>query len=138
MHRMLWLRVGSQRLHLLKLAGAFLILAGLLKVGEATYGLTVIMEKANFARLNPASVPQLFGWAVGPSYQFDWQNVVGVLMGPIANLVFWFGITTLAIILYQSGKLVFPIEEYEEKIRDHHASLIRKALSARREKAKGR
>ncbi|MFH1199886.1 MAG: hypothetical protein V1708_02355, partial [Candidatus Micrarchaeota archaeon] len=127
MYRVLWFKIGGQRIHLLKLSGAFLISAGLLKVAEASYNIFITANKIVYAQLNPALIPQLFGWAISAPYEFSNQDIVGVMMGPLASFVFWLGIATVALMLYQSGKIVFPIEEYEQKISSHHRELIRKA-----------
>ena len=132
MYRILWFKIGGQRIHLLKLAGAFLIAASLLKVAEASYNIFVMAYKILFAQLNPNAIPQLFGWAISAPFEFGNEDIVGVMMGPLAAFVFWLGVATLALLLYQSGKIVFPVEEYEERIAKHHRSLIQKAVSASR------
>ena len=128
MYRILWFKIGSQRIHLLKLAGAFLIAAALLKVAEASYHIFVMANKVVAAQLDPTRIPQLFGWAIAAPFEFGNEDVIGVMMGPLASFVFWLGVATVALIVYQSGKIVFPVEEYEEKISRHHKQLIEKAV----------
>jgi len=139
MHRIIWLKIGGKRLHLVKLAGAFFITAAVLMVAEAAYNIFVTVQKATYAYLNPALIPQLFGWAIGanPSSlggSFTTQDVLGVLLGPIAAFLFWLGVLMVAIMVYQSGKVVLPIEEYEQNISEHHRQLIAKAITARKKK----
>lgn len=133
MYRVLWFKIGGQRIHLLKLAGAFLISAALLKVAEASYNIFVVANKIVYAQMRPELIPQLFGWALSP-YEFSNQDAIGVMMGPLASFIFWLGIATVALMLYQSGKIVFPIEEYEQKISSHHRELIRKAVAAHKKR----
>ncbi|MBU1197909.1 hypothetical protein KJ765_05370 [Candidatus Micrarchaeota archaeon] len=124
MYRILWFKIGGQRVHLLKLAGAFLIAASLLKVAEASYSIFVVANKIVYAQLNPNLIPQLFGWAISAPFEFGNEDVIGVMMGPLAGFVFWLGLATVALIIYQSGKIVFPVEEYDERVTKHHRKLL--------------
>ncbi|MFH0713195.1 MAG: hypothetical protein V1722_01555 [Candidatus Micrarchaeota archaeon] len=136
-HRIIWLKVGSKRFHLLKLAGAFFIFAAVLKVAEAAYQIFVTANKATYAQIDPTLIPSLFGWAMGaqPSGgSFLVEDLVGVLLGPIALFLFWLGLAVVAIMVYQSGKVILPIEEYEQQISDHHKNLIRKAVQSHKRK----
>jgi len=36
--------------------------------------------------------------------------------------------------VYQSGKIILPIEEYEQTISEHHKQLIAKAIAAHKKK----
>ena len=128
MHRIVWLRIGGTKIHLLKLTGALLIAGALLKTFESAYQIFVTASKASVAQARPDLVPQFFGWAIDPQYGFTMQDVVGVMMGPLANFVFWLGAATIALMIYQSGKTIFPIEEIDQQIREHHQNLIRKAV----------
>jgi len=135
MHRIIWLKIGGKKLHLIKLAGAFFITAAVLKVAESAYQIFVTVQKATYAYLNPALIPQLFGWAIGanPSMlggSFTTQDVLGVLLGPVATFLFWLGMLMAAIMVYQSGKIVLPIEEYEQNLSEHHKRLIQNAVQS--------
>lgn len=138
MRRIMWFRIGGQTLHLLKLLGIFLVAASLLKVGEASYDIFVTASKAEAAQYNPDKISYLFGWSVGgaspDAKEFEFQDYVGVMMRPLANFFFWLGIATLAMMVYQSGKIIFPIEEFEQKVVEHHRSLIRRAVEAHRKR----
>ena len=126
-HRIVWLKVGGKRFHLLKLAGAFFIFAAVLKVAEAAYQIFVTANKAVYAQIDPTLIPSLFGWAMGaqPSGgSFLTEDLVGVLIGPIAVFLFWLGIAVVAIMIYQSGKVVFPIEEFEQ-VQNFTSNLIK-------------
>ncbi|MBI5635387.1 hypothetical protein HY993_00295 [Candidatus Micrarchaeota archaeon] len=130
MRKMIWLKVGGRHFHLLKLTGAFLMFAFLLKVAEAAYQIFVTVNKAIYAQARPDLVPQLFGWSINSPASFTGEDVLGVLMGPIGNFLFWLGLVTAALIIYQSGKIIVPIEEYEQNISAHHKLLISKARAA--------
>ena len=96
MRRMFWLRVGDRNLHLLKLFGSFLVFGAVLKVAEAAYCIFLTVEKVRYAKINPAIIPQLFGWSLAAPASFSTQDVIGVLLGPIANFMFSMGITGAA------------------------------------------
>ena len=121
-------------MHLLKLAGSFFALASVLKVAEASYKIFITVDKVNYATARPELISQLFGWAMGAPYVFSKEDVLGVLLGPIAEFLFWLGIAVIALLVYQSGKIIFPIEEYEQKISTHHRELIRRAVAHHKQK----
>ncbi len=132
MHRIIWLKIGGRRVHLIKLAGAFLMLWAVLKVAEAAYLIFVTVQKSIYAQIKPDLVPQLFGWAIASPYGFSSEDVLGVMLGPVANFLFWLGVAVVVLMFYQSGKILFPIEEYEQKVREHHKKLIERAVEAGR------
>ena len=127
MHRILWFKIGGRRMHLLKLAGAFFVLAAILKVAEAAYDIFLVVDKINTATARPELIQQLFTWSMGAPYLFSGEDVLGVLLGPVASFLFWLGMAVVALMIYQSGKIVFPIEEYETQVGEHHRALIEKA-----------
>ncbi len=136
MRRIVWFKIGGRHLHLLKLAGSFFVFAAVLMVAFSAYKIFVTVDKANYAQARPETVTQLFGWGVGAPYSFSGEDVLGVLLQPTAEFLFWLGVAVVALMVYQSGRVVFPIEEYEQRISEHHRELIRKAVEhARARKA---
>jgi hypothetical protein len=119
---------------MIKLAGAFFVVAAVLMVAQSAYQIFVTVQKATYAQLNPSLIPALFGWAIGAAPggfgHFTSQDVLGVLLGPVAAFLFWLGVMVVAIMVYQAGKVVLPVEEYEQKISEHHRALIQKAVAA--------
>jgi len=140
MRRMLWFKIGDTKFHLLKLAGSFLIVTFMLKVMQAAYNIFLTMEKVRAAEVNPTLIPQFFGWTMGatayPSSPaaFSMQDLVGVLLTPTADFMLWLGFLVIALMVYQAGKFVFPVEEYEHAIPQHHKQAIIAAVRAHREK----
>ncbi len=130
MYRVFWLKVGGRRFHLLKLAGAFLVFAFILKALEAAYEIFVTANKAVFAQIRPDLIGSLFGWSIGAPYNFTTEDFVGVMLGPVANFLFWLGLAVVAMMLYQAGKVVLPVQEYEQRITEHHRNLILRAKAA--------
>lgn len=140
MRRIMWFNLGDTKLHLLKLAGSFLIVTFMLKVMQAAYVIFLTMEKVKAAEVNPTLIPQLFGWTMGatayPSSPapFMMQDIIGVLLSPTADFMLWLGLLVVSLMVYQAGKLMFPIEEYEQKLPEHHRRAIVEAVRAHREK----
>jgi hypothetical protein len=134
MHRIIWFKVGGRRLHLLKLAGAFILLAAILKVAEAAYWIFVTVQKISYAQMRPDMIAQLFNWGMEAPLAFSNEDVLGVLLGPIANFLFWLALVVVGLMVYQSGKVVFPIEEYEQRVSEYHKELIRRAVAAHKKR----
>lgn len=140
MRRMMWFKVGDTKFHLLKLAGSFLIVTFMLKVMQAAYNIFLTMEKVRAAEVNPALISQFFGWTMSatayPSSPaaFSAQDLIGVLLTPTADFMLWLGFLVIALMVYQAGKFVFPVEEYERAVPEHHRQAIVEAVRAHREK----
>ncbi|NUN11574.1 hypothetical protein HUU53_02920 [Candidatus Micrarchaeota archaeon] len=132
LRKVFWIKIAGKNMHLLKLAGAFFILGAILMVANSAYNVFVTVEKIAAVTQNPALVDQFFGYSISSSYvarDFTKEDVLGVLLAPIATLLFWMGITFLGFIFYQSGRILVPIEEYDQTISEHHKNLIRKAVA---------
>ncbi len=139
---MIWLKFAGKTIHMLKLAGAFFALTAVFKVAEASYQIFVTVSKINAAEVNPALVSQFFGWTTaataypsGPA-KFLLEDTVGIMLGPMANFLLWLGLAVLAIMVYQSGHVLFPVEEYEKGIAEHHRGLIERAVAHARKAKK--
>lgn len=148
MYRVIWLRVGGKKIHLLKLAGAFFVFAAVLMVASATYNIFVTADKASYVNaqssvgsvcvrgsedlLETSTVFKIFGWSTSAPCGFSGEDFLGVMLAPVAVFLFWLGIAVVAIMVYQSGRIVFPVEEYEQKVVEHHRKLIEKAVKAKK------
>ncbi len=137
LHKVVWLKVGGKRLHLLKVAGAFFVFAAVLKLAQSLYDVFVTVEKARAALLRPELVPQLFGWSIDSNalvYSFSYEDFLGVMLGPVAVFLFWFGMAVVALMIYNAGKIIVPLEEYDSQVAEHHRSLIQKAVEHHKKK----
>jgi hypothetical protein len=101
-------------------------------VGQATYNIFVQANKINYVLGSPSQIPALFGWSMGAPATFLSEDIIGSLLAPIAVFLFWIGIAIVALMIYQSGKVVFPVEESE--ITEHHKKLIKQAVQALKKK----
>jgi len=126
MQRSFWIKVGGKQFHAITLAGAFFVLASVLKLAEASYQIFVAVSKARIAEVHPELVAQLFGWSLQAPYSFSGEDILGVLLGPVAAFLFWFGIAVLALVVYQSGRFMIPVEETltPEHKRSFHRALL--------------
>lgn len=121
LHKVLWLSISGKRMHLLKLAGAFFVLFSILMVANAAYNVFVTVDKINAAILQPQLTEQLFGWALSAGrIEFSSEDALGIMLAPIAWFMFWLGVAVVSLIVYQSGKVLVPIEEYEQTLTDEH------------------
>ncbi|MFH1056361.1 MAG: hypothetical protein V1717_01025 [Candidatus Micrarchaeota archaeon] len=132
LHRIFWLSVSGKRMHLLKLAGAFFVLFAVLMVANSAYNVFVTVDKIQTAVLEPKMSQQLFGWALSATKnEFSSEDALGILLAPIAWFMFWLGVAVMSLIIYQSGKVVVPIEEYEQNLGERHkrafGQMIRRA-----------
>ena len=137
LHKVVWLKIGGKRLHLLKVAGAFFVFAAVMKLAQSLYDIFVTVEKARAALLRPELVPQLFGWSIDSNalvYSFSYEDFLGVMLGPVAVFLFWFGMAVVALMIYNAGKIIVPLEEFDERVAEHHRSLIQKAVDHHRKK----
>ncbi len=131
LHKVVWMKIGGRQLHLIKAAGAFFVFAAVLKLAQSLYELlgTVDVVKTLLSR----------GWVLGPHQivlPFANEDALGLLLGPTATFLFWVGIAFVALLIYQSGKVILPVEEYESKVAEHHRRLIQKAVEHHRKQGR--
>lgn len=137
LHKVVWLKIGGKRLHLLKVAGSFFVFAAVLMLAQSLYDVFVTVEKARAALLRPELVPQLFGWSINSNalvYSFSHEDFLGVLLGPVAVFLFWFGMAVVALMIYNAGKVIVPLEEFDDRVAEHHRTLIQKAVEHHKKK----
>ncbi|MFQ5406760.1 MAG: hypothetical protein ACE5DI_06410 [Candidatus Micrarchaeia archaeon] len=144
MHRMIWLKIGGRRLHLFKLLGAVFGWAAALKLFESAYLIFLEVSKLKAAMVTASLVQEFYGWSMDSvslvegvvAYNVSLQDVLGVMAAPVANLLFWFGVVFVAIMVYRSGIVFFPIEEYDQQVQEHHRHLIKHAVKHHKKKKK--
>lgn len=146
MHRVLWIKFGGKTVHLIKLTGALFVVAAVLMVAQSAYNIFVTVQKATYAKamaqawsayggsLSENPIHVLFGWGMGAPYSFTGEDFLGVLLGPVAVFLFWLGIAVVGLMIYRSGQIILPIEEYEQRIQEHHRKLIEKAVRFQKKK----
>jgi len=101
---------------MLKLVGSFLLIAAILQVFRSVYDIVVVMNKAIEAQISAQQAIALFGWCINcggvRAPGFGTEDVLGAMLGPVAALMFWLAIVVVGIMIYQTGKVIFPTESY--------------------------
>lgn len=125
MRHIFFLRVGSKNLHLLKLIGAFLLFAALLmffKSGAVMFNswdalkeypacLGGVQSQADF---ESCRLTLYYNAGVFPSLsqaELTSRQIWSAFLGPIAEVFFWAAAFIFGIILYKTGRIIFPVEE---------------------------
>jgi len=100
MHEIIGYKIGGKRLHLLKIAGAIVLLASLFKILKALSEISA---------------------AVGAGHSLPAKAVQDAVFGPFADLFIWLGIALVAAMIYRAGKHL-PADEME--IHAHRRRLL--------------
>ncbi len=112
MHRIIILKVGGKRLHLLKVTGSLVVVGAALGVLSAIASMFRLLKQLELAQLNPQLAAQAFG--LTPS-AITSDIALGLFMAPSAWLMFWIALFVIGAMVYRSGNVLLPIEEEVEK-----------------------
>ena len=112
MHRVMLIRIGGRKLHLLKMVGALVLAGAALGVISTVAELFRIIKQFQLAQTNSALSMQVFG-LLPEALTSD--VVVGFFMQPSAWFMLWLALFIIGVMIYRSGSLVVPIEEDVEK-----------------------
>jgi hypothetical protein len=114
MHRIMIMKIGGKRLHLLKLAGAFLVFwAALMLLSSVFQMLWVanIIEKANAGEYEPVTV-DLNGMTITkPIVAGDGNTQAGLMLPSIAGVMFWSVLLLAGVMVYKAGAIILPVDE---------------------------
>jgi hypothetical protein len=114
MHRAVTFHIGGQKFHLLKLIGAFIVIAAAIMLLSDVFKL---MQVADIIGLANQGVPQsvsleLSGVTVTKLLEAgDAELQTGMLLVPIAGILFWAAIVIAGRVFYRAGGILIPIEE---------------------------
>ena len=129
MHRIMIMRIGGRRLHLLKLAGAFVIFWAALMLLSSVYQMfwvAQIVQSAN-AGTYEAVTMELNGVQVTkPIVAGDGSTQAGLMLPPIASIMFWSALLLIGGMVYKAGGLVLPIDEQMQDVADRPVKKGRK------------
>ena len=119
MHEIVLFKLGGRYLHLLKLIGAFIVIAAALMLLSDVYRLmwaATIVEEANSgiphqitASMGSMSITQ----TLQPN---DSSTQLGLMLVPLAGIMFWAAFVVAGGVIYRSGQLVVPVEKTVSKI----------------------
>lgn len=126
MHRIIFLRLGSRKLHILKLIGACIFFSAALFFLNNVYRLfntaDVMLEYAR----NPIRAAEA-GFPGG----VDVSDFIGVLMEPAAQALLWLAVFMAGFVAYRAGYLILPVEEDVEQVQLRAQKLAKKIKKAK-------
>ena len=108
MHRVILLRIGGKKLHLLKMTGALVVVGAALGVLGTVSSMFRIIKQLELAQSSTELAIQVFGLL--PS-ALSGDLMLGYFMIPSAWFMFWLALFIAGAILYRSGSIILPIEE---------------------------
>ncbi len=108
MHRVILLRIGGQKLHLLKMTGALVLVGASLGVLGTVSSMFKLIKQVELAQTNSQIALQVFGLT---NNALSGDLVLGMFMEPSAGFMFWLALFVIGAMVYRSGSIVLPIEE---------------------------
>jgi len=108
MHRIILLRVGGKRLHLLKMTGALVVVGSALGVLGTISTMFRLIKQIELAQLNTQLAIQTFGLTANAITS---DIALGLFMAPSAWFMFWLALFIMGAMIYRSGNVIVPIEE---------------------------
>ena len=108
MHRIILLRVGGKKLHLLKMTGALVVVGSALGVLGSIATMFRLIKQMGLAQLNSQLAIQVFGLTPDA---ITGDVALGLFMNPSAWFMFWLALFIIGAMIYRSGNVIVPIEE---------------------------
>ncbi|MBI4214984.1 hypothetical protein HY546_03230 [archaeon] len=115
MHRVVILRIGGTQIHLLKLVGMLVMLGSAVMVLANVYKAGVVFD--TLSQVNSGGTPtqaqlDLNGILVPKTLKpNDTNTQLGMLLVPLAGIIFWAIALIAGTVLYRYGGLIIPVEE---------------------------
>jgi len=108
MHRIILLKIGGKRLHLVKVVGALLVCGACLGVLDSIAALFRIVKQVELSQVNPQLAVSVFGLT---AEALTSDVVLGFFMLPTAVFMIWLAVFVVGAMVYRSGGIILPIEE---------------------------
>lgn len=108
MHRVVIATVGERRLHLLKLAGAFIIFGSALGVLDSISWMFRIVKQIEAINVNPELSLTFFQL---PAKAVTGDVILGLFMMPSAMLLLWLALFCVGAMIYRTGEIIIPVEK---------------------------
>ena len=111
MHRVVMTRFRGKPFHLLKLIGAFIVLGAALMLLANVYKLLLIASVIDDVNLGAdrTIVIDLSGVSLQQQLQpYDFEKQLGLLVVPVAGIMFWGAVFVFGLVLYRTGFFLFP------------------------------
>jgi len=119
MHRVVIMKIGGKRLHLLKLTGAFIVFWAALMLLSSVYQMfwvAQIVQSANAGAYEAVTMNLNGVLVTKPIVAGDGSTQAGLLLPPIASIMFWSAVLLLGGMVYKAGGIILPIEEQMQDI----------------------
>ena len=121
MHRVMIMKIGGKRLHLLKLAGAFIVFWAALMLLSSVYQMfwvAQVVQSANAGNYESIMLNLNSMLVSKPIVAGDGNMQAGLMLPSIANVMFWAAILLLGGMVYKAGAIVLPIDEQMQDLPD--------------------
>jgi hypothetical protein len=119
MHRIVLLRIGGKKLHLLKLVGSFTLFGAALGSLDALSQVFLRAEQISIAQANPEFAINVLGITTARLVgERGTGFILGFLMQPLAAFMFWLALFLVGAMVYRTGGFIVPIEEDIETVQE--------------------
>jgi len=129
MHRVVIMRIGGRKLHLLKLAGGFIVFWAALMLLSSVYQMfwvAQIVQSANAGTYEAVTMNLNGVQVTKPIVAGDGSTQAGLLLPPIASIMFWSALLLMGGMVYKAGGIILPIDEQMQDIAEKPAKKNRK------------
>ncbi len=121
MHRIMIMKIGGKRLHLLKLTGAFIVFWAALMLLSSVYQMfwvAQVIQSANSGVYEVVTINLNGMMVTKPILPGDGNTQAGLLLPPIASVMFWSALLLLGGMVYKAGGIILPIDESMTDVSD--------------------
>ncbi len=116
MEEKILLQIGSRKLHLVKLIGAFIVLGSALMLLSDIYQLMSIASVMS-GPAGEAVTLNFYGLTIQETLGgLDAGTKAGLVLLPLAGVMFWAAVVALGAVIYRTGGITLPIREKLKKI----------------------
>lgn len=118
MREKILIQIGSRKLHLVKLIGAFIVLGSALMLLSDIYRLVSIASLVT-GQAGQTVTLNFYGLIVKSSLQDLSMGVKsGLVLLPLAGTMFWAAVLVFGAVLYRTGGITLPIKEKVKKMKE--------------------
>lgn len=116
MEEKILLRIGSRRLHLVKLIGAFIVLGSALMLLSDVYNMVSIISVVTGPAGQSVTL-NFYGLVLTQEVaDLDMGFKAGLVLVPLAGVMFWSAVLAFGAVLYRTGGFTLPVTEKLKKI----------------------
>ncbi len=108
MKRLVMVKLGRRKVHLMKTLGILISTGSLLFVLSSLSQLFLRVKQIESALSDNSIAMQLLGI---PAKNISPDLIVGYFLEPIGWVVLWLAVLVIGVLIYRSGEIIIPIEE---------------------------